>query len=189
NAGSLVAFTVFIVAEAINRWRHPEAVDTRKMLVVAAIALLLNGAITLSLRKEGREDVNIRSAVLHMFGDAVSSAGIIVAAILIKVTGSPRWDPAVSLVIGALILWSSWGVLRESMNLLLEGTPAGINLNAVTQSLGAVDGIHGVHHLHVWALGPSRPALRSEEHTSELQSQSNLVCRLLLEKKKNHANE
>ena len=159
NAGSLLAFTVFIVVEAINRLRHPAAIDTTTMIIVAAIALLLNGAITFSLRKEGREDVNIRGAVLHMLGDAVSSAGIIVAAILIRITASSRWDPAVSLLIGALILWSSWGVLRETVNLLLEGTPAGIDPNAVTQSLGAIDGIHGVHHLHIWALGPSRPAL------------------------------
>src|SRR6185436_17376543 len=96
---------------------------------------------------------------LHMFGDAASSAGIIVAAVLIRVTGSPKWDPAVSLLIGALILWSSWGILRETVNLLLEGTPSGIDPSAVTQSLGAIDGVHGVHHLHIWAVGPSSPAL------------------------------
>lgn len=159
NAGTLVAFTAFIVFEAIARFRHPQPVNTTTMLIVAAIALLLNAAITFALRKEGRDDVNIRSAVLHMLGDAVSSAGIIVAAILIHVTGSSRWDPIVSLLIGALILWSSWGVLKETVNLLLEGTPAGIDPTAVTASLGTIDGIHGVHHLHIWALGPSRPAL------------------------------
>jgi len=159
NAGTLVAFTAFIVFEAIARFRHPQAVNTTTMLIVAAVALLLNAAITFALRKEGRDDVNIRSAVLHMLGDAVSSAGIIVAAILIHVTGSSRWDPIVSLIIGALILWSSWGVLKETVNLLLEGTPAGIDPAAVTTSLGTIDGIHGVHHLHIWALGPSRPAL------------------------------
>jgi cobalt-zinc-cadmium efflux system protein len=159
NAGTLVAFTAFIVVEAVNRFRHPQSVNSVTMMITAAVALLLNGAITISLRDEGRHDVNIRGAVLHMLGDAVSSAGIIVAAILIRFTGSPRWDPAVSLLIGALILWSSWGILRESMNLLLEGTPSGIDPAAVTRSLGSIDGIFGVHHLHIWALAPSRPAL------------------------------
>jgi cobalt-zinc-cadmium efflux system protein len=159
NAGTLVAFTAFIVAEAVNRFRHPQAVNSTTMLITAAAALVLNVAITIALRNEGRHDVNIRSAVMHMFGDAVSSAGIIVAAILIRFTGSPRWDPAVSLVIGALILWSSWGILRETVNLLLEGTPSGIDPTSVTRSLGAIDGIVGVHHLHIWALGPSHPAL------------------------------
>jgi cobalt-zinc-cadmium efflux system protein len=159
NAGSLVAFTAFIVIEAVSRLRRPQPVNSTTMLITAAIALVLNTAITFALRAEGRHDVNIRSAVLHMLGDAVSSAGIIVAAILIRFTGSPQWDPAVSLAIGALILWSSWGVLRETVNLLLEGTPAGIDPAEVTKSLGAIEGISGVHHLHIWALGPSSPAL------------------------------
>ena len=159
NAGALVAFTAFIAVEAVNRFRHPQNVNTLTMLITAAVALLLNATITFALRDEGRHDVNIRSAVLHMLGDAISSAGIIVAAILIRVTASSRWDPAVSLFIAALILWSSWGILRETVNLLLEGVPAGIDPAEVTQSLGAIEGVYGVHHLHIWALGPSRPAL------------------------------
>ena len=159
NAGTLVAFTVFIFIEAFERFRTPQAVDSRLMLVTAAAAVVLNTVITFALRHEGKHDVNIRSAVVHMLGDAISSAGIIAAAILIRTTGSPRWDPAISVVIGILILWSSWGILRETVNLLLEGTPSGIDLEAVSAALAAVDGVQGVHHLHVWALGPSRPAL------------------------------
>jgi cobalt-zinc-cadmium efflux system protein len=159
NAGTLVAFTVFIFIEAFHRFRAPRPVDSRLMLATAACAVVLNTVITIALHRDGRHDVNIRSAVVHMLGDAISSAGIIVAAILIRVTGSPRWDPAISVVIGILILWSSWGILRETVNLLLEGTPRGIDLEAVTVALAALDGVEGVHHLHVWALGPSRPAL------------------------------
>jgi len=159
NAGTLVAFTAFIFIEAFERFRTPRAVDSGLMLVTAAVAVVLNTVITLALRVEGKHDVNIRSAVVHMLGDAVSSAGIIVAAILIRVTGSTRWDPAISVVIGILILWSSWGILRETVNLLLDGTPRGIDPDAVAAALASVDGVQGVHHLHVWALGPSRPAL------------------------------
>lgn len=159
NAGTLVAFTVYLCVEALRRFRQPAPVDTTAMLVTAGVALLLNAGITLALREAGRHDLNIRSAVLHMLGDAVSSAGIIAAALLIRATGSPRWDPIVSLLIAALILWSSWGILRESVNLLLEGTPTGIDPAAVTASLSRIEGIEGVHHLHIWALGPSRPAL------------------------------
>ena len=159
NAGTLLAFTIFLFFEAVSRLRHPAPVGVDAMLITAAIALLLNGAITLALRRDGQHDVNIRSAVLHMLGDALSSAGIIAAALLIRATGSPLWDAGVSLLIGALILWSSWGVLRETVNLLLEGTPSGIDPDAVSRSLAALDGVNGVHHLHIWALGPSRPAL------------------------------
>jgi len=159
NAGTLVAFTLFIFVEAVERFRSPAAVQTNLMIGTAVTAIILNGAITLSLRHEGREDVNIRGAVIHMFGDALSSAGIIIAAILIRATGTPRWDPAVSVLIGVLILWSSWGILKEAVNLLLEGTPNGIDPAEVTQALSALEGVFGVHHLHIWALGPSSPAM------------------------------
>ncbi|HEV7768367.1 MAG TPA: cation diffusion facilitator family transporter [Thermoanaerobaculia bacterium] len=159
NAGLLVAFTLFLFREAWTRLHAPSDVNTTPMLIMAAIALLVNALTALSIHHESREDVNIRGAFVHMIGDAVSSAGIIVAAILIRVTGSTMWDAGVTMLIAVLILWSSYGVLRESVNLLLEGTPSGIDPVAVTTSLSTIDGIHGVHHLHIWALGPSSPAL------------------------------
>lgn len=159
NSGTLAAFTIFIFWEALQRLRTPEVVNSRMMLIVAAIAFVLNATITWSLRREGHDDLNIRSAMLHMLGDAISSAGIIGAALLIGATGKAFWDPAVSILIGVLILWSSFGVLRETVNLLLEGTPSHIDPDEVTRSIASVNGVLGVHHLHVWALAPSRPAL------------------------------
>lgn len=159
NAGTLAAFTIFIFAEAVQRLRQPHLVNEQAMLITAAIALLLNALITWWLRDDGKHDVNIRSAVIHMLGDAVSSAGIIIAALLIHYTHATFWDPVVSILIGVLILWSSFGVLRETINLLLEGTPSGIDPDAVTASLASIGGVYGVHHLHIWALAPSRPAL------------------------------
>jgi cobalt-zinc-cadmium efflux system protein len=159
NAGMLVAFTLFIFREAWERLHDPRAVDTSAMLVMATIALVINGSTAWSIARDSRDDVNIRGAFVHMIGDAAASAGIIIAVFLIRATGSPIWDAVVSVVIGVLILWSSYGVLRESMNLLLEGTPSGIDPAQVTESLSTIDGILGVHHLHIWALGPSSPAL------------------------------
>jgi cobalt-zinc-cadmium efflux system protein len=159
NAGALAAFTIFLFVEAAQRLRAPASVNSGAMLITASAALVLNGAITLWLRGEGRHDLNIRGAVLHMLGDAISSAGIIAAALLILRTGALFWDPAVSIAIGVLILWSSWGILREAINLLLEGTPEGIDPEAVTRAIAGLDGVDGVHHLHIWALGASRPAL------------------------------
>jgi len=159
NAGTLAAFTLFIFIEAIARLRVPKPVNAGWMLITAIVALALNASITLWLRREGRSDLNIRSAVLHMLGDAFSSAAIIVASILISLTGMAFWDPAMSMVIGVLILWSSWGVFREALNLLLEGTPSNIDPASVQRSLAKIDGVYGVHHLHIWALGASRAAL------------------------------
>ena len=118
--------------------------------------------------------------MLHMLGDAASSVGIVIAALLIARTGQPYWDPAVSILIGILILWSSFGVLREAVNLLLEGTPRGIDPDEVTRAIAAVDGILGVHHLHVWALGPSRRALSAHLIVGDvpLKSTSQLLGRV-----------
>ena len=159
NAAMLLTFTIFVFREAWVRLHETHVVATTPMLITAAVALLVNGGTALSLHHHSRDDVNLRGAFVHMIGDAISSAGIIVAAILIRTTGAPQWDAAVSIFIGVLILWSSYGVLRESVNLLLEGTPAGIDPDEVTRALGRIEGIHGVHHLHIWALGPSSPAL------------------------------
>jgi cobalt-zinc-cadmium efflux system protein len=180
NAGALVALTIYIFWEAIVRLRTPQPVDSRAMLVTAAAALVLNSAITLWLREAGRHDINIRSAVMHMLGDAVSSAGIIAAALLIRFTGASYWDAVISLGIAALILWSSWGVLREAMNLLLEGTPASIDPDAVTRAIASIDGVNGVHHLHIWALGPSRSALSCHLMVGDVpvKSTGNLLSRV-----------
>jgi cobalt-zinc-cadmium efflux system protein len=159
NAATLVALTFFLFFEAWQRFRQPEPVKSGLMLITASAALILNSGITWLLQREGSTDLNVRAAVIHMIGDAISSAGIIVAALLIRSTGSAIFDPLVSILIGALILGSSWGILREAVNLLLEGTPTGIDIDAVARSLAAEDGVYGVHHLHIWAIGPSRPAL------------------------------
>ena len=180
NAGALVAFTIFLFVEAAQRLRAPAGVNSTAMVITAGGALLLNGAITLWLRGEGRHDLNIRGAVLHMLGDAISSAGIIVAALLIRQTGALFWDPAVSIAIGVLILWSSWGILREAINLLLEGTPSGIDPDAVTRAIASLDGVNGVHHLHIWALGASRPALSCHLMVGDIpvRSTGNLLARV-----------
>lgn len=178
NAAALAAFTIFLFIEALARLRTPAVVNSTAMLFTAAAGLVLNGAITLWLRDHGHQNLNIRGAVLHMLGDAIASAGIIVAALLIRATGGLFWDPAVSIAIGVLILWSSWGILREAINLLLEGTPAGIDPDAVTRAIAAIDGVDGVHHLHIWALAPSRPALSCHLMVGDvpLRSTGNLLA-------------
>lgn len=159
NGAMLLAFTVGYFVEAFSRSRAPEPVDSGIMLVVATMAIVFNGSIAAWLHKGSGGDVNIRSAVLHQVADALGSVGVVVAAIAIRVTGWSAADALVALAIGVLILWTSWGILRETVNLLLEGTPRGIDPDAVARSLAAEDGVFGVHHLHIWALGPSNPAL------------------------------
>lgn len=152
NAVSLIVIALLIFWEAANRLRHPEPVQSGPMIVVAVIAILLNSLVSFWLRGEARHDLNVRSAYLHMLGDAVSAAGVVVAGIIVALTGEAVADPVVSLLIGGLILWSSWGVLTEAVNVLLEAVPKGLDIGTLERSVKKVPGVLNVHHLHVWTV-------------------------------------
>ena len=153
NALSLVLIAMLISWEAISRLRAPERVESTPMIVVALIAIGVNTSISLWLKGDAKHDLNVRSAYTHMIGDAVSAAGVVIAGVIVATTGTYLADPVVSLLIGALILWSSWGILTESVNVLLEGIPAGMSMVKLEQSIGKVHGIMAVHDLHVWMVG------------------------------------
>lgn len=153
NSVSLVLIAFFIVWEAFTRMGHPEPVQSTPMIVVAALAVLINAAISLSLRKAARNDLSVRSAYVHMVGDAVSAFGVVVAGVVIALTGATIADPLVSILIAMLILWSSWGILKESVNVLLEAIPEGMQMEAVEQTICSVEGVLAVHDLHVWTVG------------------------------------
>ena len=158
NALTLVLLSLYIVYEAVDRVLHPVPIDSGIMLVVAAIALLLNGVVMLGLNRD-KHDLNIRAAFIHFLGDAVSSAAIILGALLIRFTGWQYIDPILSALIAAMIIWSAWDIIRESLNVLLEGLPAGLKLSAVTDAMRSVEGVLDVHDLHIWTLGSSAHAL------------------------------
>lgn len=159
NALTLIALSGWIFYEAVQRFRTPEPVHENVMIVVAALGLALNGGIMLSLRGASRHDINVRSAFVHMLGDALGSIAIILGAIGIRYTGWERLDPALSVAIGALIVWSAWDITRESLNILLEGLPRGIKLADVEEAMRSQDGVLDVHDLHIWSLGSSTHAL------------------------------
>jgi cobalt-zinc-cadmium efflux system protein len=154
NAASLVVIAAFIAWEGLGRIRHPEASSGSLMIVVALIAVAVNGAIGLWLHSGAKDDINVRSAYLHMIGDAVSALGVVAAGVIVTMTGSFWADPVVSILIAGLILASSVGVLRESATILLEGTPAGLDMPRVISTIRGVAGVLDVHDLHVWMVGP-----------------------------------
>jgi cobalt-zinc-cadmium efflux system protein len=122
------------------------------MIWVALVAVVLNGMISLWLRGGAKHDLNIRSAYLHMLGDAVSALGVALAGMIVALTGNSLADPIVSLLIGGAIIGSSWGILTEAVNVLLEATPKGLDMNTLERSLKNVPGILDVHDLHVWTI-------------------------------------
>lgn len=153
NSVSLVVIALLIFWEAISRLRHPEPVRSTPMIIVALVAVLMNTLISLWLRGAARRDLNVRSAYLHMLGDAVSAAGVVAAGVIVAFTGASIADPLVSILIALLILWSSWTILKGSVNVLLEAIPEGLNMEAVEQAISGVAGVEAVHDLHVWTVG------------------------------------
>lgn len=154
NALSLVVIALLILWEGIRRLAHPEPVHGLLMIVVASIAVVLNLLIGVWLHAGAKHDINVRSAYLHMLGDAVSAVGVVIAGIIVVTIGWHLADPLVSFLIAALILWSSWGILKESIKIFLEGTPHGMNMPNVEKSIKSVPGVLGAHDLHVWTVGP-----------------------------------
>jgi cobalt-zinc-cadmium efflux system protein len=159
NALTLVALSFWIFYESLQRLRRPESVHETVMMAVAALGLLLNGGIMLSLRQASHHDLNVRSAFIHMLGDALGSVAIFAGGVVIRYTGWVQVDPVLSIVIALLIVWTARDIVRESLNILLEGLPRGLKLQDVTASMQCVEGVLDVHDLHIWSLGSSTHAL------------------------------
>src|ERR1700751_5739681 len=158
NAASLVAVSFLIFYEAFRRLQSPQRVHAGVMIGVAAAGLIMKGVIALLLYRAGR-DVNIRSAFLHEIGDTLSTAAVIAGGWAILATGQSWIDSALSVGIGTLILWSGFGIVRETLNILLEGTPRGMKLEKIELAIRTVAGVNDVHDLHVWSIGSETHAL------------------------------
>ncbi|MBV9266769.1 MAG: cation transporter [Acidobacteriaceae bacterium] len=161
NAATLGLISLVIFWEAFARIRHPEPVNEQIMIWVAAGALVLNGAIMIALHRGQKSDINLRAAFIHMLGDALGAVAIIMGAIAIRYTGWAYIDPVLSIALGGLIIYTAWDIIRESLNILLEGLPRGLKLGEVTQAMSDIEGVLDVHDLHIWSLGSSTHALSS----------------------------
>jgi cobalt-zinc-cadmium efflux system protein len=151
NALSLVLIALYIFWEAYSRLGETQPVNSHLMIGVAFIALVLNSVIAFSLRK-GTHDLNTRSAYIHMLGDALASIGVIIAGVIILFTGAYWADSAVSVLIGLFILWSSWGVIREATDVLLESAPKDLDMIQVEKTIRNIPGVLDMHDLHVWTI-------------------------------------
>lgn len=186
RAGTLAAFTnsfvlvllsLWLGYEAIERFRSPVHVVEEWMIWTSAAALFVNGGITLALVR-GRGDLNLRTILIHNFGDAISNVAIIIGAVFIRMTGAPWIDPLLGLGIGILVLWSSIGVLRESSHLLLEGRPHDLQVEEVARAILTVEGVQEVHDVHLWSLGGGHNALSLHARIPDMHMDE---CERLLE--------
>ena len=159
NGVALVVISLLIAYEAVHRLRQPEPVEGFEMLLIAGGGLVVNLFNAWLLHRASEENLNMRGAFLHIIGDALGSVGAIIAGVLIWRWGWTVADPIISFVICALIIFSSWQLIHESVNILLEGTPSHINVRSVVEAMHAVNGVADVHELHIWTISSGKEAL------------------------------
>ncbi len=152
NSTTLVLIALGIFYEAWKRFLASPIVQADILIGVGAAAIVINLATALLVRRGSEHDLNLHSAFLHLMGDVLSTLGAVVAGILIRFTGWNWLDALVSMLIGFLILWNAWGILRESVQILMESTPADIDIHALQRDILVVEGVRGVHDLHVWSI-------------------------------------
>lgn len=197
NGITLLVIAIGIWVEAIQRWKTPVKIQSTEMLIIAVIGLVVNVAVALILRGHEhtheheetgaavRKDLNLNSAFLHVIGDAISSVGVIVAALLIRFTGHMWIDPLVSMLIGIIILASSYRVLRSALHILVEGVPEGLSTRKINQSISSLAGVAEVHDLHVWSICSGTVALSvhivlNQNIGDSLEEQMQMIKGLLL---------
>ncbi len=175
NSVLLVLIGAYIIYEAIARLYHPLRVNSQLMIIIAAAGFGANLLSVLLLHGHRKENLNLKSAFLHLTTDTLESGAVILAAVAISVFHFPILDPVLSIVIGAFIIKSSWDLLLESTNILTEGSPRGIDLNEVASYIRSFPGIKGVHHLHIWSLSSNFSALSAHIVVDDMQLSSTIV--------------
>jgi cobalt-zinc-cadmium efflux system protein len=152
NGVVLALLAILLLREAVERWLHPEAVDAPAVLACAVLGLAVNLWVASALHRGAQHNVNVRAALLHVISDAMGSVGVVISALLVASFGWNRADAVTSGVIALLIAWSGWSILQHTAGVLLESTPAGVDISRVEQCIVATPGVQGFHDLHVWRI-------------------------------------
>ncbi|PJH75416.1 MAG: cation transporter [Anaerolineae bacterium CG_4_9_14_0_8_um_filter_58_9] len=168
NSTTLALIALGIFYEAYKRFIEPPVVKADVLIGVGAVAVVVNLGTALLVRRGAEHDLNLKSAFLHLMGDVLSTVGAVAAGILIRFTGLDWIDPLVSLFIGLLILWNAWGIMRESVDILMESTPNDIDLPKLVADVMGVDGVSGVHDLHVWSISQGLRTLSAHILTGDI---------------------
>lgn len=168
NSTTLVLISVGIFSEAYHRLISPPEVQSSVLIVVGLIAVVINLVTAFLVHRGSEHDLNLRSAFVHLMGDVLSTVGAVIAGVLIFFTGANWLDPLVSVLIGFLILYNAWGILRDAVDILLESTPRDVDVQAMVRDIARVDGVMGVHDIHVWSLTQSLRTMSAHILTDDL---------------------
>ena len=168
NSTSLGIISIGVFYEAYKRFVAPPEVQADILVGVGFLAFLVNAVTAWLVHKGSDHDLNLRSAFVHLMGDVLSTIGAVIAGVVILFTGWNFLDPLVSVLIGLLILWNAWTILRETLDILLENAPRDVDIPSLSRDLLAVDGVRGVHHVHVWSINRSLRALSAHILTDDI---------------------
>lgn len=167
NAVILLVAVGVIMAESIGKLIHPRPVEGEAIAWVAGIGVVINAVTAWLFMKDKDRDLNVKGAYLHMAADALVSVGVVISGIVIMHTGWYIIDPLMGLVIAAIIVYSTWGLLHDSIRLSLDGVPAGMEIRAVEKMMCTITGVEGVHHVHIWPISTTETALTGHIRISE----------------------
>jgi cobalt-zinc-cadmium efflux system protein len=169
NSTTLILIALGIFYEAWQRFLAPPVVDAPILIGVGIVAFIINAVTAWLVHKGSDHDLNLRSAFVHLMGDVLSTIGAVIAGVVIFFTQWNWLDPLVSALIGALILWNAWGILRQTIHILLESTPANIDMQNMVDDLLTVEGVRGVHDLHVWSINENLRVFSAHVMTADIQ--------------------
>lgn len=183
NSTTLVLISLGIFYEAYRRFMSPPEVQPNILIGVGLIAVVINLGTALLVHRGSQHDLNLRSAFVHLMGDVISTVGAVIAGVIIYFTNANWLDPLVSVLIGFLILYNAWGILRDAVDILLESTPRDVDIQSLVKDIAQVDGVLGIHDIHVWSLTQSLRTmsahiLTDDRHISagtEIQRQINVL--------------
>lgn len=168
NAVILLIAVGIIMSESINKFIHPQPLEGGVIAWVAGIGVLVNGFTAWLFLREKEKDLNVKGAYLHMAADALVSIGVMISGVLIIYTGWYVIDPIIGVLIALVIVYSTWGLLRDSLRLSLDGVPSGVNLPEIEKAMVSVSGVENIHHLHVWAISTTETALTAHLALSDI---------------------
>jgi len=175
NSTTLILISFGIFYEAWQRFRTPPVVDAPILIGIGTVAFIINAATAWLVQKGSDHDLNLRSTFVHLMGDVLSTLGAVIAGILILFTKWNWLDPFVSVLIGVLILWNAWGILRQTIHILLESTPENIDMKNMVADLLTINGVRGVHDLHVWSINENLRVLSAHVMTADIPISSGIV--------------
>ena len=175
NSTTLVLISLGIFYEAYRRFMSPSEVESSILIGVGLIAVVINLVTALLVHRGSEHDLNLRSAFVHLMGDVLSTVGAVIAGVIIYFTDANWLDPLVSVLIGFLILYNAWGILRDAIDILLESTPRDVDVQAMVKEIAQVEGVLGVHDIHVWSLTQSLRTMSAHILTDDLHISAGTV--------------